>query len=43
MKVRNLEIGSGRPKICAPVTGKDREAVYSQVREIVQAPVDMIE
>lgn len=43
MKVRNLEIGSGRPKICVPVTGLTCDDILKQAEAVVQSPADMIE
>lgn len=43
VKVRNLEIGSGMPKICVPIVGKTREEILEAAREIKEAPVDLIE
>ena len=43
VKVRNLEIGSGMPKICVPIVGKTREEILETAKEIKEAPVDLIE
>ena len=43
VKVRNLEIGSGMPKICVPIVGKTREEILEAAKEIKVAPVDLIE
>ena len=43
IKVRNLELGSGRPKICIPVTAANREELAAQVERILDSPCDMVE
>ena len=41
--IRNLVIGEGRPKICIPLTGKDREELAAQVRRAAAAEPDLLE
>ncbi len=41
--VRKLEIGTGRPKICVPITGREEEEILSAAREIKASPADMVE
>ena len=41
--VRNLEIGAGVPKICAPITGRNREEVLEQAAAIRKLPADLVE
>jgi 3-dehydroquinate dehydratase-1 len=41
--VRGVEIGSGIPKICAPVVGKTLEDVLSQAKALADLPVDLCE
>lgn len=43
VNVRNLEIGSGMPKICVPVTGKCEEEILSQAREAGRQEPDLVE
>ncbi len=43
VKVRNLELGSGRPKICIPITAADRDELAAQVGRILDSPCDMVE
>lgn len=43
IKVKNLELGSGRPKICIPVTAANREELAVQVERILDSPCDMVE
>ena len=41
--VRKLENGTGRPKICVPITGREEEEILSAAREIKASPADMVE
>ena len=41
--VRNVVIGAGVPKICAPITGSTREEILEQARTIRKLPVDLVE
>ena len=43
IKLKNLEIGSGRPKICCPVMGSTAEEVLEQAELANEANCDMIE
>lgn len=43
VKVRNLEIGTGKPKICVPVTGRREEEILEAASKIRAAGADMIE
>lgn len=43
VKVRNLEIGSGMPKICVPIVGMTREEIYAAAQNIKLTPVDLVE
>lgn len=43
IKVRNLELGSGRPKICIPVTAANRDELAAHVERILDSPFDMVE
>lgn len=43
IKVRNLEIGTGMPKICVPIVEKTREEIWQVAKEICQTPADMVE
>ncbi len=41
--VRNVEIGTGMPKICVPIAGETREEILSQARAIKELPADLVE
>ena len=41
--VRNVVIGEGMPKICAPVVGRTREEILLQVKELLEAGPDLAE
>ena len=43
VKVRNLELGAGLPKICVPITGRNREEVLEQAAAIRKLPADLAE
>lgn len=43
VKVRNMILGDGTPKICIPVTAADMEELKEQVNRICQVPCDMVE
>ncbi len=43
VEVRNVVIGEGMPKICAPVVGRDKEEILLQVRELCKAGPDLAE
>lgn len=43
MKVRNIEIGEGIPKICVPVTGITKEGILRQTKEAVKYAPDLLE
>lgn len=41
--VRNLEIGTGIPKICVPIVGKTGEEILITAKEICNSPADLAE
>lgn len=43
IKIRNLIIGEGRPKICVPLTGGTTAEVLDEAHRALSMPVDMIE
>lgn len=43
VKAGNLVIGEGLPKICVPITGKNREEILGSARAAAQVPADMAE
>ena len=43
VKVRNLVIGEGMPKICVPITGRCEEVILAAARAVLEVPADMAE
>lgn len=43
VRVRNVTIGVGRPKICVPIVGKNREEILNFAEKITQSRADMVE
>ena len=43
VKVRNITIGEGRPKICVPIVGKTREEILKEASTFSALPVDVVE
>lgn len=43
VKVRNVCIGEGMPKICVPIVGKTREEILETAKEILNSPADLVE
>ncbi|MGV7677141.1 type I 3-dehydroquinate dehydratase, partial [Mycobacterium kansasii] len=43
IKLRNIELGTGRPKIAVPITGKTVEDILSAVDPIKAAKPDLVE
>ncbi len=43
VKVKNIEIGAGMPKICIPITGDSREEILLDLEEIVRQKPDLAE
>lgn len=43
VKIRNLTIGEGIPKICVPVTGRTKEEIEKQAYRITSARPDLVE
>ena len=43
VKVRNIEIGTGIPKICAPIVGITKEEILAAAEKIVEAGPDIVE
>lgn len=43
VKVRNVSIGEGMPKICVPIVGKTREEILEAAKEILNSSADMVE
>ena len=43
VKIRNIEIGSGLPKICAPIVGTTKDDIMAETENIGSLPVDIAE
>ena len=43
LRVRNVELGAGMPKICVPIVGESKEEILSQAQALLSTPVDMAE
>lgn len=43
VKVRNVEIGSGVPKICVPIVGVTKEDILAEAKSSDNIPVDVVE
>lgn len=43
VKVRNIEIGAGIPKVCVPIVGTTREEILSAARTIASMGTDVVE
>lgn len=43
MKIRNIVIGEGMPKICVPIIGKTKEDIISEAKTLTGLPIDLIE
>jgi len=43
VQIRNLKIGEGMPKICAPIAGISREEIISEAKLLCSHPVDIAE
>lgn len=41
--VRGVELGTGQPKICAPIVGSNREEILEQAKALRDLPVDLVE
>ena len=41
VKVRNITIGEGRPKICVPIVGKTREEILKEASTVSLVDVDL--
>lgn len=43
VRVRNVEIGAGMPKVCVPVMGRDVDEVMAAARRVREENVDLVE
>lgn len=41
--VRGIEIGTGKPKICVPITGRTLEEIFEQAKEIEPLSIEVVE
>ena len=43
VKLRNIVIGEGMPKICVPIVGASREEILDEARAVIELPADIVE
>ena len=43
VKIREVCIGEGMPKICVPIVGKTRKEILATAKEILNVPADLVE
>ena len=43
VKIKDMEIGTGMPKICIPITGRNREEILLDIEEIQRQKPDLAE
>ncbi len=43
IKIKNLEIGQGIPKICIPLTGRNREEIVEEMKIVKTYDPDLVE
>lgn len=43
VKVRNIEIGTGVPKICVPIVGVTKDEIITEAKSFKDIPVDVVE
>jgi len=43
IQIRNVEIGSGVPKVIVPIVGKTEEAILAKAGEIASMPIHTVE
>ncbi len=43
IKIRNVALGEGSPKICVPIVGKTQEEIEHEAHKIVSLPADIVE
>lgn len=43
VKVRDVIIGEGMPKICVPIVGISKEEILTEAKNIVELPLDIVE
>ena len=43
VRVRDIEIGAGVPKICVPIVGVTKEDIIAEAKTFDSIPVDVVE
>lgn len=43
LKIRNIELGAGKPKICVPLTGSDRVDLQTEAEAAMKKSIDLVE
>ena len=43
VKIRNLEVGAGAPKVIVPIVGKTREEILAKGKELASIPLHVVE
>ena len=43
VKVRNLKLGEGIPKICVPLVGKTNEEILEEAKNLKEIKLDLVE
>ena len=43
LKIRNMELGAGIPKICVPLTGSDQEQLQAEAEAAMKKSIDLVE
>lgn len=43
VKIRNLEIGKGMPKICVPIVGRTKQEILESAKEAIVEHPDVVE
>lgn len=43
LKIRNMELGTGKPKICVPLTGSDRVDLQTEAEAAMKKSIDLVE
>ena len=43
LKIRNMELGTGKPKICVPLTGSDQEQLQAEAEAAMKKSIDLVE
>ena len=42
VKIRNLEIGKGMPKICVPIVGRTKQEILESAKEAIVEHPDVV-